>query len=211
VLNTDATAVALAEETEEQIDLINRDVSEYVSHILVTAGNGMDVQAIEVYFTISANAERIGDHAVNIGGYVEVLQRKDIAFSQMAQGEIAEMQQIAYAAMAKILHPEVASAWMKAVTDLEQQIDDMTDQYREKHLQRMRKGECTAEALLYERLCSCRRDFSCFRFGKESSIHRMYSSTAILPAEHSFRRVMALYFHFLKSASRICLTRILAA
>ena len=154
VLNTDAAAVALAEETEEQIDLINRDVSEYVSHILVTAGNGMDVQAIEGYFTISANAERIGDHAVNIGGYVEVLQRKDIVFSQMAQGEIAEMQQIASAAMAKILHPEVASAaWMKAVADLEQQIDDMTDQYREKHLQRMRKGECTAEAcVLYSEM-----------------------------------------------------------
>ena len=154
VLNTDAAAVALAEETEEQIDLINRDVSEYVSHILVTAGNGMDVQAIEGYFTISANAERIGDHAVNIGGYVEVLQRKDIVFSQMAQGEIAEMQQIASAAMAKVLHPEVASAaWMKAVADLEQQIDDMTDQYREKHLQRMRKGECTAEAcVLYSEM-----------------------------------------------------------
>ena len=154
VLNTDTAAVTLAEETEEQIDLINRDISEYVSHILVTAGNGMDVQAIEGYFTISANAERIGDHAVNIGGYVEVLQRKDIVFSQMAQGEIAEMQQIASAAMAKILHPEVASAaWMKAVADLEQQIDDMTDQYREKHLQRMRRGECTAEAcVLYSEM-----------------------------------------------------------
>ena len=66
VLDTDAAAVALAEETEEQIDLINKDVSEYVSHILVSAGNGMDVRAIEGYFTISSNVERIGDHVLNI-------------------------------------------------------------------------------------------------------------------------------------------------
>ena len=154
VLDTDADAVAKAEETEELIDLINKDVSEYVSHILITAGNGMDVQAIEGYFTISANAERIGDHAVNIADYVAVLQRKGIVFSQMARSEIMEMQQIASAAMAKILHPQTASpAWMQAVADLEQQIDDMTDQYREKHLQRMRKGECTAEAcVLYSEM-----------------------------------------------------------
>lgn len=56
--------------------------------------------------------------------------------------------------MDKILHPDVTSAaWMQAVADLEQQIDDMTDQYREKHLQRMRKGECTAEAcVLYSEM-----------------------------------------------------------
>ena len=36
---------------------------------------------------------------------------------------------------------------------MEQQIDDMTDQYREKHLKRMRKGKCTAEAcVLYSEM-----------------------------------------------------------
>ena len=154
VLDTDADAVARAEETEEQIDLINKDVSEYVSHILITAGNGMDVRAIESYFTISANAERIGDHAVNISDYVAVLQRKGIVFSQMARDEIAQMHQIAAAAMDQILHPDISSAaWLQAVADLEQQIDDMTELYREKHLQRMRKGECTAEAcVLYSEM-----------------------------------------------------------
>ena len=154
VLDTDADAVARAEETEEQIDLINKDVSEYVSHILTTAGNGMDVRAIESYFTISANAERIGDHAVNIAGYVEVLQRKEIIFSENARKEIAEMQQVASDAMSKVLRPEsVTDAWLQEVADMEQQIDDMTDQYREKHLKRMRKGKCTAEAcVLYSEM-----------------------------------------------------------
>jgi len=154
VLNTDAAAVTLAEETEEQIDLINKDVSEYVSHILVTAGNDMDVRAIEGYFTISSNAERIGDHAINIGGYVEVLQRKEIIFSENARKEIAEMQLVASNAMDKVLRPEnVTAAWLQEVSDMEQQIDDMTDQYREKHLKRMRKGKCTAEAcVLYSEM-----------------------------------------------------------
>jgi len=129
-------------------------VSEYVSHILVTAGNDMDVRAIEGYFTISSNAERIGDHAINIGGYVEVLQRKEIIFSENARKEIAEMQLVASNAMDKVLRPEnVTAAWLQEVSDMEQQIDDMTDQYREKHLKRMRKGKCTAEAcVLYSEM-----------------------------------------------------------
>ncbi len=153
VLNTDAAAVTLAEETEEQIDLINKDVSEYVSHILVTAGNGMDVQAIEGYFTISSNVERIGDHAINIAGYVEVLQNKDIIFSDNARKEIAEMQQVAAHAMDMVLAPASSANWLNEVAAMEQQIDDMTDQYREKHLKRMRKGKCTAEAcVLYSEM-----------------------------------------------------------
>ena len=154
VLNTDAAAMNLAEETEEQIDLINKDVSEYVSHILVTAGNGMDVQDIESYFTISGNTERIGDHAVNIAGYVEVLQRKGIVFSDIARREIVEMQQVATAAIEKVLQPScVSEAWLQEVSDMEQQIDDITDSYREKHLERMRQGKCTAEAcVLYSEM-----------------------------------------------------------
>ena len=150
----DENIVARAEDIEEQIDLINKDVSEYVSHILITAGNSMDVQAIENYFTISSNAERIGDHAINIGGYVEVLNRKGIVFSDIARREIAEMQEVANAAMEKILKPKMESdAWFQAVADMEQHIDDITDLYREKHLERMRQGKCTAEAcVLYSEM-----------------------------------------------------------
>jgi phosphate:Na+ symporter len=154
ILKTDTATLAKAEETEEQIDLINKDVSEYVSHILITAGNSMDVQAIENYFTISSNAERIGDHAINIGGYVEVLKRKGIVFSDIARNEIVEMQQIATAAMAKVLQPAFDSGeWLQEVSDLEEQIDDITDRYREFHLERMRQGKCTAEAcVLYSEM-----------------------------------------------------------
>ena len=154
VLDTDAAAAAMTEEIEEQIDLINRDVSEYVSHILITAGNGLDVMAIENYFTISSNAERIGDHAVNISGYVEILERKGIVFSNHAREEIVGMQKIISSAMKEILNPEYCSqGWLLKISDYEQKIDDMTDQYREKHLKRMRKGECTAEAcVLYSEM-----------------------------------------------------------
>ena len=43
--------------------------------------------------------------------------------------------------------------WLSKAAAMEQQIDDMTDDYREKHLDRMRKCLCSEEAcMLYSEL-----------------------------------------------------------
>ena len=39
-------------------------------------------------FLITGNAERIGDHAVNIGEYVETMRKKNITFSENAREEV---------------------------------------------------------------------------------------------------------------------------
>ena len=45
------------------------------------------------------------------------------------------------------------TTWLSEIAALEQQIDDMTNSYRENHLNRMREGLCTEEAcVLYSEL-----------------------------------------------------------
>ncbi|MBQ4537335.1 MAG: Na/Pi cotransporter family protein [Lachnospiraceae bacterium] len=154
VLNTDLSLLKKATETEDIIDDMNKEISQFISKILVHNNSGNNVASIEEYFVITGNAERIGDHAINIGGYVEVMKRKSITFSEEAREELAEMRSITGKVIDKVLKREGSmTEWLSEVAVLEQQIDDMTVAYRERHLIRMRQGLCSEEAcVLYSEL-----------------------------------------------------------
>ncbi len=154
VLNADLSALDKIKETEEIIDTLNKELSQYISKILVHNNSRTNVAKIEEYFLITGNAERIGDHADNIGDYVEVIHRKSIQFSERARAEIQEMQEITKKAIHQVLHPDAdITEWLSDIAAMEQQMDDMTVAYREQHLERMRQGKCTEEAcVLYSEL-----------------------------------------------------------
>ena len=154
ILNSDSALLKEAKETEKVIDTLNKDISQYISKILVNSSSDANVTSIEQYFLITGNAERIGDHAMNIGEYIDTIKKKDIVFSQRAQEEIAAMRDITRKAIDKVLQKgEDSTVWLTEIAAMEQQIDDMTKTYRDKHLERMRKGDCTEEAcILYSEL-----------------------------------------------------------
>jgi phosphate:Na+ symporter len=154
VINRDTKILAEIEEAEETLDILNKDIAKYISKILVHNHNRANVSDIERYFMIAGNVERIGDHAVNIADYTKLMKEKSIKFSPLACSEIEEMQKISALALAQAINVEEdKKAWFSKVEDLEEQIDDMTDNYRETHLARMRQGECSEEAcILYSEL-----------------------------------------------------------
>lgn len=154
VLNSDLNILKELEADEEIIDTLNKEISKYISKILVHNNSGKNVADIEEYFLITGNTERIGDHALNIGGYVEVINAKKIEFSETARNELKEMQEITVSAIDKVLHRSSdTTKWLSEIACIEQQIDDMTKSYRDKHLERMRQGKCTEEAcILYSEL-----------------------------------------------------------
>ena len=154
VLNSDASLLKEATETEKMIDTLNKDISQYISKILVNSNNWSNVTSFEQYFLITGNAERIGDHAINIGEYLHTIKKKNIEFSEGAKNEIATMRDITKKAIDKVLEKgEDDAVWLSAIAAMEQQIDDMTKRYREHHLQRMREGRCSEEAcVIYSEL-----------------------------------------------------------
>ena len=154
VLNSDTSLMKSIKETEDEIDGLNKEISQYISKILVNNNSGQSIAEIEEYFLISGNAERIGDHALNIGGYADVIKDKAITFSEGARAELAQMQGITRKAIYKVLNKdEDSTKWLSEIAAMEQQIDDMTRIYRESHLERMRQGKCSEEAcVLYSEL-----------------------------------------------------------
>ena len=154
VLEQDDAVLETVEQSEELLDGLNKEVSQFISRTLVHGGNGHNVADTEQYFLISGNAERIGDHALNIGGYVAAMKEKQILFSDTAKQEIGAMQAIVDEAMEQLLQPDVASSdRLATVAALEQRIDDMTVTYRDNHITRMRMGQCTEEGcILYSEM-----------------------------------------------------------
>ena len=109
---------------------------------------------VSSFFTISGNIERIGDHADNLAGYTRMLNKRNISFTGVAHEEIVAMRNICLEGINDLLSLQAGNMdWLAEVSALEQRIDDMTNDYRRNHLERMRNGECSDEAcILYSEL-----------------------------------------------------------
>ena len=147
VLDSTPARLDKVEEREEYIDYLNKEISSYISHIIVFETNERDSEQISRFFKISSNLERIGDHAVTICEYTKMLEEKHIAFSQQAREEIQAMRQTSLEALQTLgelgsLSPET----LESIYRYEQKIDDMTLEYRHNQMVRLREGACSDEA-----------------------------------------------------------------
>ena len=138
-------------EREEYIDFLNKEISKYISKTLVNESNPRDSKYISALFKVCGNVERIGDHAMNICEYTKLIERQKISFSSEVKREIDEMRKICDQAidyLAEIGQEPGQKEDIKAIVDIEQKIDDMTEDYRQKQLERMQKGTCSEEGTL---------------------------------------------------------------
>ena len=154
VLARDPGRLEEVEQREEYIDFLNREISRYVSHLISIETNEQDSRVVSSFFTISGNIERIADHADNLAGYTKMLVAKNIKLSPIAQKEVEQMRDVSLEAVTTLLDRQAGGPeWLVDVAQIEQKIDDMTDEYRRDQLARMRDGVCSDEAcILYSEL-----------------------------------------------------------
>lgn len=153
-VNRNTDLIEQVEQTEEYIDFLNKEISKYISKVITHERNERGSKILNAYFKITSNVERIGDHAINICGYSNMLKERNIQFSETAQKEIQEMKEICDSLMDHLLNPEADAVENHGlIASMEQKIDDMTKQFRENMLQRISKGTCTDEgSILYSEM-----------------------------------------------------------
>lgn len=135
--------------TEELVDLLNKEISHYVAKAMVRETNAEDSAAVASGFRIAGNIERISDHAMNILGYGQRLEKENIQLSDEALKELMEMRNVCAKAL-RYLH---GNSRLDNAAKLEQTIDDMTGRFRENHMRRMKSGECSDEGcILYSEI-----------------------------------------------------------
>ena len=131
--------------TEEYIDYLNKEISFYISHIMVFDLEEDDALTMSALFKITGNIERMGDHATNIAGYANMLEDKGLRLSDKARGEVAEMMKVTVEAYNTLIKTKPNSVHIR-MAQIEQKIDDMTEDYREHQLERLKSGVCSGDA-----------------------------------------------------------------
>lgn len=142
------------EENEDYIDYLNKEISKYISRIIAHETSSKDSSNFSSFFKICSNLERIGDHAMNICEYTRMMEEKQIIFSKEAKKEIQNMQEISLKALDHLYNLDSMSEERLAeAADIEQQIDQMTEEYRQNQMERMRLETCEGEAsILYSEM-----------------------------------------------------------
>ena len=155
VLEGKTTLLPEVSEREEYIDYLNKEISKYISRIMVNEHNREDSKYISALFKVCGNLERIGDHAINICEYTKLMEEKKIHFSPKVLEEIGQMKQVSLEAMNKLERVRMGSSRsdIREIEEVEQKMDDMTEEYRNNQLERMQVGVCSDEAcVLYSEM-----------------------------------------------------------
>lgn len=154
ILSGDLKLMEEEKKREEYIDFLNKEISQYISKTFTRERNARNFEAVEEYFLITGNVERIGDHADNICGYVKVAKDHKVQFSGEAVEEIQKMKALSLKALDSLSAPETGTPeWLSEIAAMEQKMDDMTERYRRRHLERMKDGLCSEEAcILYSEM-----------------------------------------------------------
>ena len=115
----------------------------------ITASDLNDAQSTEVskYLRVLSDFERISDHARNIGEAANEIIEKKIVFSDKGMAELDVLE----SAIAEITRLTISAfkddnaVSALRIDPLEEVIDDLCDEMKSNHIERVRKQECTLE------------------------------------------------------------------
>ena len=107
-----------------------------------------DSSEVSKLLKIIGDLERISDHSVNVLESAEEMQEKKIAFSEDAQQEMEVLCKALAEVIVLTTDAFQRNDWEAAasVEPLEQVIDHIKSVLRNRHINRLKKGECTVEA-----------------------------------------------------------------
>ena len=132
---------------ESEIDRFEDAIGSYLVKLSSCDLTDRDSRAVSMLLHVIGDFERISDHAVNIMEVSKEMYEKDISFSEDAIAEIkvitSALEEILSIAMRSYVTEDAEMA--KHVEPIEQVIDVLKEELRAKHIERLRKGNCTIE------------------------------------------------------------------
>lgn len=146
-LSYDDEVAARINQREDLIDRAEVLVGDYLIRISNQNLSESESRAVSELLNFITEFERIGDYAINITERGAELRDKELAFSETAQGEL----QVLSNAISEILtltadafrDSDMAPA--ERVEPLEETIDQICEDLRERHIDRLKTGSCQVE------------------------------------------------------------------
>lgn len=143
----DEEKVELVQENESIIDQYEDRLGTYLVQVSKSEMQMKDSHTLSVLLHSIGDIERISDHAVSIARAAKEIYDKNLAFSEAAVGELeiysAAVRSVVQMAMEAMEKEDLVMA--VKVEPLEEVIDDLSDEVKKRHIDRLREGRCTIE------------------------------------------------------------------
>ena len=133
-------------ETEDKIDYINNQITDYLIELTHTASL-KDEKMIGSFFHVVNDVERIGDHAYNFYDSSLKMVANDLKFSDIAKAEFREMFAIVdeMFELSFVIFHDQTGTYLKKLHDLENQTDSLKNKLSSAHYERIQKHMCKME------------------------------------------------------------------
>ncbi len=132
---------------EQRIDKFEDDLGTYLVKLSGSTMSQADSRTQSILMHCIGDFERISDHAVNLLDAAEEMKHKNLKFSSEATEELAIMMEavkkIVRRSMGVFIDMDVDRA--RKVEPLEQVIDNLAVEIRQRHIHRLKEGKCTIE------------------------------------------------------------------
>ncbi len=134
-------------EAESVVDKYEDRLGTYLVQAAKHEMQTKDSHTLSMLLHCIGDIERISDHAVSIASAAREIYEKNLAFSEAAVGELevfsAAVREVARISMEALKEENTAMAF--DVEPMEEVIDDLGDEMKKRHIDRLREGRCTIE------------------------------------------------------------------
>ena len=140
-------AAQRVKDLEEKVDMFEDQLGTYLVKLSSRPISGKDSHTLSTLLHCISDFERISDHALNIMDCAREMHDKELEFSEKANKEL----QVFRRAIHDILNITMLSfreedlELAKQVEPLEEVIDGLNLDVKQRHIKRLRKGKCTIE------------------------------------------------------------------
>ena len=144
----DEAVIAEIFETEKKINAMNRELSEYLIKANTLPVNDHQRLVVADLFNTLTDLERSGDHAENVAKEVQLLMTRQLTLSETGKKDLRDMTdavQEAFRCAVKAREERSVTSASK-VSACEDLVDSLRDEQKERHMDRLSRGECKPEA-----------------------------------------------------------------
>ncbi len=134
-------------ENEDIVNHMNKNITAYLTKLMGKDLSDENDKKIGSYYHVVSDIERVGDYAENIMEYAYRLREENLVLSSDAMTELSdvvnkinELYNVSFLAF-----DDRDVSILPTVAEIEEQIDDMSSALEGKHIERVKKGSCTAQ------------------------------------------------------------------
>ena len=150
VLNNDVRNAKTITENEAVIDYLTDAISDYLVKFNVHELSTQEATYVNRVYQALNDLERIGDYAEHLLHVNERSTEKNLAYSEVARSEAMELygnvKELYSNATARFYSQDIGIDELKHLAKLERENRKKTKQAQQNHMDRLRAGECSAEA-----------------------------------------------------------------